>query len=175
MKILSSNDYPSEPVVLENLSAKFMKQSKFVPLSVDDNMLRIAMADPTDFWTIDALKLGVGLDIEVVAGSEDDILEAVEQLYGAGTQSMEMIIEEAGRDIFQISDNGKEDVDQLRDLASEAPIIRLVNRIILKAVEFRASDIHFEPFEDKFKVLEHIPGKKESWGTSQDQWILEKL
>ena len=158
MKILSSNDYPSEPVVLENLSAKFMKQSKFVPLSVDDNMLRIAMADPTDFWTIDALKLGVGLDIEVVAGSEDDILEAVEQLYGAGTQSMEMIIEEAGRDIFQISDNGKEDVDQLRDLASEAPIIRLVNRIILKAVEFRASDIHFEPFEDKFKVRFRVDG-----------------
>ncbi|MBC2714691.1 MAG: type II secretion system ATPase GspE [Desulfobacteraceae bacterium] len=158
MKTISSNDYPSEPVVLDNLSAKFMKQSKFVPISVNENTLQIAMADPEDFWTIDALKLGVGLDIEVVAGNEDDIFEVVERLYGAGTQSLEMIIEEAGRDIFQISDNGKEDVDQLRDLASEAPIIRLVNRIIIKAVEFRASDIHFEPFEDKFKVRFRVDG-----------------
>ncbi len=158
MKILSSNEYPSEPVVLGDLSPQFMKQSKFVPLSVDEKTLQIAMADPEDFWTIDALKQGVGLDVEVVAGNEDDIFEAVERLYGAGTHSMEMIIEEAGKDIYQISDNGKDDVDQLRDLASEAPIIRLVNRIILKAVEFRASDIHLEPFEDQFKVRLRVDG-----------------
>ncbi len=102
MKTLSSNDYPSEPVVLGNLSAQFMKQSKFVPLSVDEKTLQIAMADPEDFWTIDALKQGVGLDVEVVAGNEDDIFEAVERLYGAGTQSMEMIIEEAGNLGFHI-------------------------------------------------------------------------
>ncbi|PIP37781.1 MAG: type II secretion system protein GspE [Desulfobacterales bacterium CG23_combo_of_CG06-09_8_20_14_all_51_8] len=158
MKRISSGEYPAEPVVLEALSAKFMKQSKFVPLALTDSMLQIAMADPADFWTIDALKQGLGLDIDIVAGAEDDILEAVDRLYGAGSQSLEMIIEEAGRDIFQIVDTGKEDVDQLRDLASEAPIIRLVNRIILKAVEFRASDIHFEPFEDIFKVRFRVDG-----------------
>ena len=158
MKTLSSSEYPAEPVVLEKLSAKFMKQSKFVPLSVNEQTLRIAMADPADFWTIDALKQGVGLDVEVVAGTEADVVEAVERLYGAGTQSLEMIIEEAGRDIFEITDTGKEDVDQLRDLASEAPIIRLVNRLILKALEFRASDIHFEPFEDQFKVRFRVDG-----------------
>lgn len=135
-----------------------MKQSKFVPLALRENTLEIAMADPSDFWTVDALARGLGLDVEVAAGSEDDILEAVDRLYGAGSQSLEMIIEEAGRDIFQVPDSGKEDVDQLRDLASEAPIIRLVNRIILKAVEFKASDIHFEPFEDKFKVRFRVDG-----------------
>ena len=158
MKILSSNEYPTEPVVLDNLSVKFMKQSVFVPLFLNGNLLGIAMADPEDSWIIDALKLSYGLDIEVVVGVREDILDAVERLYGVGTQSLEMIIEEAGKDIYEITDNGKQDVDQLRDLASEAPIIRLVNRLILKAVEVRASDIHFEPFEDKFKVRFRIDG-----------------
>ena len=158
MKRLFSNDYPSEPVVLEKLSVQFMKQMKFVPIALNDHILRVAMANPSDFWTIDAIRQGFGLDVDVSAGTEDDIFEAVERLYGTGTQSLEMIIEEAGKDIYQIADTGKEDVNQLRDLASEAPIIRLVNRIILKAVEFRASDIHFEPFEDKFKVRFRVDG-----------------
>jgi len=158
MKTLSSNEYPTEPVVIDDLSVKFMKQSVFVPLFLKEDLLGVAMADPEDSWIIDALKLAYGLDIDVVAGIREDILDAVERLYGVGTQSLEMIIEEAGRDIYEITDNGKQDVDQLRDLASEAPIIRLVNRLILKAVELRASDIHFEPFEDKFKVRFRIDG-----------------
>lgn len=158
MKKLSSNEYPKEPVVLDKLSVKFMKQSAFVPLFMRENLLGVAMADPEDYWTIDALKLGYGLEIDVVSGDRAEILDAVERLYGVGSQSLEMIIEEAGRDIYEISDNGKQDVDQLRDLASEAPIIRLVNRLILKAVELHASDIHFEPFEEKFKVRFRIDG-----------------
>ena len=158
MKTLSSNEYPTEPVLLDDLSVKFMKQSVFVPLFLNGNSLGVAMADPTDAWIIDALKLSYGLDIEAVVGIREDILDAVERLYGVGTQSLEMIIEEAGRDIYEITDNGKQDVDQLRDLASEAPIIRLVNRLIVKAVELRASDIHYEPFEDKFKVRFRIDG-----------------
>jgi general secretion pathway protein E len=155
---LSVNDYPVEPVVLNNLSIRFMKQARFVPLAADGTTLRIAMADPDDFWAIDALKLGYGLEIEAVSGREEDIFDAIERLYGAGTQSLEMIIEEAGRDVYEIIDEGKADVDHLRDLASEAPIIRLVNRLILKAVELRASDIHFEPFENELKVRFRIDG-----------------
>ncbi len=158
MQVVSSNEYPAAPVVLDRLSVKFMKQARFVPLSLNETTLRIAMADPNDFGVIDALKLGYGLEIEATPGREEDILDAIERLYGAGTQSLEMIIEEAGRDVYEIVDEGKEDVDHLRDLASEAPIIRLVNRLILKAVELRASDIHFEPFEDELKVRFRIDG-----------------
>lgn len=158
METISHDQYPAEPVVLDKLSIKFMKQSRFVPLYLRDNTLCIAMADPDDFRTIDALKLGYGLDIAVRAGDEEDITEAVERLYGVGTQSLEMIIEEAGRDIYEISREGGDDVAHLRDLASEAPIIRLVNRLILRAVESRASDIHFEPFENEFKVRYRIDG-----------------
>lgn len=155
---ISYHDYPKEPLVMDNLSIKFMKQSKFVPLEIVDNTLKIAMADPDDFNTIDALKLAYGMDIEVLEGTGEDIFETIERLYGAGSQSLETIIEEAGKDIYEIDITGTEDVDHLRDLASEAPIIRLVNRLILNAVEIRASDIHFEPFENEFVVRYRIDG-----------------
>jgi general secretion pathway protein E len=158
MERLSADQYPSEPVALDKLSIKFMKQSRFVPISMNDRILQIAMVNPEDFWTIDALRLGYGLDVEALPGEEGDILETIERLYGAGTQSLEMIIEEAGKDIYEISGDGREDVAHLRDMASEAPIIRLVNRLILRAVEIRASDIHYEPFEKEFKVRFRIDG-----------------
>ncbi len=158
MTPISFKNYPKEPVVVENLSEKMMKESKFVPLEMGEGFLRIAMADPEDFYTIDALKLASGGKVDVCQGRESDILETIEKLYGAGSQSLETIIEEAGKDIYDISPEGIEDADHLRDLASEAPIIRLVNRLIYNAVELRASDIHFEPFENEFKARYRIDG-----------------
>ena len=158
MADISFQEYPEKPVVVANLSVLFMKQSRFVPLHLDGDTLRIAMADPGDFYTVDTLKLACGLNIEVCRGREEDILAAIEKLYGTGSQSLEMIIEEAGKDTDDISSDGVVDADHLRDLASEAPIIRLVNRLILNAVEVRASDIHFEPFENEFKVRYRIDG-----------------
>jgi len=158
MSPIPFSDYPKEPVVIDNLSDKMMKESKFVPLEMGKDLLRIAMADPDDFYTIDALKLAYDVRVEAVQGREGDILDAIERLYGAGSQSLETIIEEAGKDVYEISSEGVEDADHLRDLASEAPIIRLVNRLIYNAVEQRASDIHFEPFEKEFKARYRIDG-----------------
>jgi general secretion pathway protein E len=151
-------EYPKEPVVIDNLSDKMMKESRFVPLKIGKDFIRIAMADPDDFYTIDALRLAYGLRIDAVMGKESDILDVIERLYGTGSQSLETIIEEAGKDIYELSSAGVEDADHLRDLASEAPIIRLVNRLIFNAVEQRASDIHFEPFENEFKARYRIDG-----------------
>ncbi len=159
MEKLTIDKYPTEPVVLDKLSVQFMKQSRFIPLGLNNGTLQVAMADPEDFWTVDALKLGFDLDdVEVYAGNESDILDMIERLYGAGSQSLEMIIEEAGRDVYEISEEAGADADHLRDMASEAPIIRLVNRLVLNAIEVRASDIHFEPFESDFKVRFRIDG-----------------
>ncbi|MFZ7126501.1 MAG: type II secretion system ATPase GspE [Desulfobacterales bacterium] len=154
----SPKDFPREPIMLENLSVPFMKTSCFLPLSLTDTTLEIAMADPDDFETIDALALAFGLEIVVRRGSAEDILDAIERLYGAGSQSIETIIEEAEQDIVQSLTGLEEDADHLRDMASEAPIIRLVNRLVLNAVESRASDIHFEPYENEFKVRYRIDG-----------------
>jgi hypothetical protein len=145
--VLSYRDYPREPLEIEGISLEFMKKACFVPLSVSDTTFEIAMADPKDFETIDALKFAFGLKVAVTKGKPDDILDAVERLYGQGRQSLENIIEEAGKDITNGVNPAEEDESHLRDLASEAPIIRLVNRLIADAVEIGASDIHFEPYE----------------------------
>ncbi len=158
MTPISFQDYPKEPVAMDSISMKFMRQSKFVPLEITGDILRVAMAEPDDFYTIDALKFAYGLKIEACQGKTEDIIEAIERLYGSGSQSIETIIEEADKDIYEVTVDGDDDIDHLRDLASEAPIIRLVNRLILNAIELRASDIHFEPFENEFKVRYRIDG-----------------
>ena len=152
------SDYPKEPIVLNNLSEKMMRESRFVPLEIGKDYLRVAMADPGDFYTVESLEMAYGLKIQVNFGKESDILDTIERLHGAGSQSLETIIEEADKDIYDLSSEGVEDADHLRDLASEAPIIRLVNRLILNAVEQKASDIHFEPFENVFKARYRVDG-----------------
>jgi len=150
--------YPIEPVALDNLSVKFMRQACFVPLRLADQELEIAIADPHAVDTLEALEAAFDLSVVPFKGRSEDIQDVIEQLYGTGRQSMETIIEQAGRDVFETIGEGEEDADHLRDMASEAPIIRLVNRLILNAIELRASDIHFEPFESEFKVRYRIDG-----------------
>ena len=156
--VLSYRDYPKEPVDIDSISLEFMKKSCFVPMSLTDHTFKIAMADPRDLDTIDALKFSYGLNVKVKKGKPDDILDAIERLYGNGRQSLENIIEEAGKDKSYEGNGAEEDESHLRDLASEAPIIRLVNRLIVDAVEIGASDIHLEPYEDEFKVRYRIDG-----------------
>ena len=158
MEEISYKDYPDEPVLLDNLSIKFMKEAAFVPIEMGAKRLRIAMADILDFYTIDALKLAYDVNVEAVSGKREDIYAAIDRLYGAGSQSIDMIIEAAGKDIDDLTTQIDEDAGHLRDMASEAPIIRLVNRLILNAIEQRASDIHFEPFENIFKIRYRIDG-----------------
>jgi general secretion pathway protein E len=150
-------DFPKEPTVYENLSVQFMKEAKFIPSQMQDDTLTVIMADPDDFYTLDAIRLATGKRIQVLMGQESKIAEAIERSYGSGGSSMERIIE----DLDSIPDyqgGDEENVDQLRDMASEGPVIRLVNLIITRAIERRASDIHMEPFEDHFRVRYRIDG-----------------
>nr|MBL0699782.1 Flp pilus assembly complex ATPase component TadA [Desulfobacterales bacterium] len=156
---LSLEEYHKKQAIFDkNLSVEFMKQSRFYPFELKDNILRIVMADPDDFYTIDAIRLSFGFELDIFRGEEEEILEAIETGYGAGAQSVEKIIEEMdktnGGDLAAM----EEDVSHLKDLASEAPIIKLVNKIITRAVEMMASDIHFEPFEKDFKIRYRIDG-----------------
>jgi len=151
------DDFPREPVLVNTLSVQFMKESKFVPARVSDKELTVIMSNPLDFYVIDAIRVAAQRDIRVLLGKETDILETLERCYGAGGTSMEKIIEDIeGTPEYQPED--EENVDHLRDMASEGPVIRLVNLIITRAIEMRASDIHFEPFEDRFRVRYRVDG-----------------
>jgi general secretion pathway protein E len=135
---------------LEGLSPRFMRQSRFVPYAVEDSTLTLAMADPLDFETIAAVRAFSGLKIETVLAAEQDVLDAIDKHYGESAQ--QSIEAEFG------TTQDKEDLEHLRDMASEAPVIRLVNAMIAQAIEQRASDIHIEPFEKEFRVRFRVDG-----------------
>jgi general secretion pathway protein E len=135
---------------------KFMQQYRFFPLKLDGGVLSVVMADPNDVYTLDSIRLQSGCEVAVYLGSEREILKALEKHYGASS-SMEGIIRDI-EDEGGGGDESEEDVGQLKDLASEAPVIRLVNLLIARAVERRASDIHIEPFEGKLRVRYRIDG-----------------
>jgi general secretion pathway protein E len=154
---LSIQKYPDNPYRCDRLSYKFLRQNKVFPIIVKDNVLTIAVADPRDVATLDAIRLATGYQLEICLGMERDILESLEKFYGTGTDTMEEIIEDIeSTDLDAVSE--EEDIDQLRDMASEAPVIRLVNLFITRAIESRVSDIHIEPFERDLKVRYRIDG-----------------
>ena len=156
-KFAADDDLPKEPTLYENLSVQFMRESRFLPGKQENGTLTVIMANPYDFYTLDAIRLATQKEIQVLLGEEAKILEAIERSYGTGGSSMEKIIEDM-ESIPDYQGGDEENVDQLRDMASEGPVIRLVNLVITRAIERRASDIHLEPFEDNFRVRYRVDG-----------------
>ncbi len=140
---------PGAPEI-DGLSHRFLRQCRAYPLALVDSTLTVAMADPLDFETAAALRAFSGLEIRPALAPEQEILDALEKYYG-----------ESERQAF--TGEGEEeqasaDLEHLRDMASEAPVIRLVNAMIAEALERRASDIHIEPFEKEFRVRFRVDG-----------------
>ncbi|MDQ2901780.1 MAG: type II secretion system ATPase GspE [Acidobacteriota bacterium] len=135
---------------IEGIPARFMRQSRFIPTALDDYSLTIAMADPLDFETVAAVRSYSGLRVSTQLASEQEILDAIQKFYGES--------EKQTTDAETESAQAGEDLEHLRDMASEAPVIRLVNAMIALAIEKRASDIHIEPFEKEFRVRYRVDG-----------------
>src|SRR5690606_18568773 len=158
LPLLSGKDLPAQPPETmpgaQPLSVRFLKQFHLCPLREDGGRLQVWMADPYDAYAIDAVRLATGSAIETVVGVRSEIDDLVERWHGQGRSAMGAIVETADGDPAGDMD----DVEHLRDLASEAPVIRLVNLVIQRAVELRASDIHIEPFENRLKVRYRIDG-----------------
>jgi general secretion pathway protein E len=150
-------EFPQVPVPLGSLSLKYLRRAKVMPLGQENGTLTVAMPDPADFYTIQALQLATGLEIVPRLARERDVLEGLELAYGNGDGKAGEAADGGDAELEFLSDD-EEDVNHLRDLASEAPVIRLVNLLISRAVEQRASDIHIEPFENELKVRYRIDG-----------------
>jgi len=145
-------DYPSVTPEIEGLSPRFLRQFHFVPLRVEDSTLTLAMADPLDSETIASVRMFTRLNVVGLLAAENEIAEAIDKFYPADPETAEKSA------LGAAVEGDAEDIEQLRDMASEAPVIRLVNNMIARAVERRASDIHLEPFERDFRVRYRIDG-----------------
>lgn len=155
LPLISPNGYPEVPVLDGQITAEFLKQSKVVPLSESPDRILVAMADPLDRYTIEALELATGKRVEPQLGVGSDIEAALHRQLGSGTSSLAQMVENI--EGYQ-DDQDLDDIQRLKDLASEAPIIRVVNLLLNRALEMRASDIHIEPFENQLKIRYRVDG-----------------
>src|SRR5688572_16637156 len=148
--LVSIDGPPAVSPETEKLSPRYLRQFRCLPVALQDSSLTLAMADPLDFETLACVRASTGLRVEPVLAPEQEILDAVDRYYGERGRSAADFETEAGQ--------AAEDLEHLRDMASEAPVIRLVNAMIALAVEKRASDIHLEPFEKEFRIRYRVDG-----------------
>jgi len=148
--LVSIEGPPAVSPETETHSPRFLRQFHCMPVALDDHTVTLAMSDPLDFETIATVRNCTGLNVRPVLAPEQEIADAIERYYGEASRS--------GAELEFAAGEASEDLEQLRDMASEAPVIRLVNAMIAQAVEKRASDIHIEPFEKEFRVRYRVDG-----------------
>jgi general secretion pathway protein E len=155
LPLVEAASYPELPILEERVSARFLRESRALPLAEDETELALAMADPTDAYTVNAFEMVTGRKVRPQLAIPMELEAALERLYGAGKSALGQIL----GDVEQRDDLAFDaDVQQLKDLASEAPVIRMVSLIITNALDTRASDIHIEPFENRLIVRYRIDG-----------------
>jgi len=151
-------DLPKVPLVLDGISSRFIRDNKVVPIEWEKNVLKVLMTEPIDEEILDALRVAVSAEIRVYTGDPGMVEDYIVKFYGNESQDFNKIIENLDDKGPDYKSDDEEDVGHLKGLASEAPVIKLVNLIITRAVESRASDIHIEPFEDELKFRYRIDG-----------------
>jgi general secretion pathway protein E len=156
LPLVDASGYPEFPILEERVSARFLREARALPVREDESELGLAMADPTDHYTIGAFEMVTGRTVRPMVAIPTDLEAALERLYGAGRSAVGQLIGDVETRSEELTFDA--DVQQLKDLASEAPVIRLVSLLITNALEMRASDIHIEPFENRLIVRYRIDG-----------------
>ncbi len=154
LPLLSAKECPEAPPQTVQMSVRFLKQYHVVPIAEDETTVTLLMGDPADPYPRQAVELASGKSVAVKVGFRSEVDDLIERYYGSGRSAMGTIVE----NLTDEQGRSEDDIEHLRDLASEAPVIRLVNLVIQRAVEQRASDIHIEPFENRLKVRYRIDG-----------------
>jgi len=144
-RIATSDRYPDEPMFPELLKVRFLRGVRAMPIALEDEQVVVAAADPLDPFVAAAIAAAIGRPVALEVAVPIDLEAAFDRLY-PDTESAGVDVAEGGATPLE------DDAERLKDLASEAPVIRLVNQIIARAVETQASDIHIEPFEDRLRV-----------------------
>lgn len=146
LECIGTSGFPAQPVTAGGISTQFLLESAALPISEDDNAIVLAVADPTDMSPVEGVRLASGKPVSLKVAAFADIEEAHARLYGAEKGLADIVDDDFG------------DGEELKDLASEAPVVRLVNDLFADALKSRASDIHVEPFRDRLRIRFRIDG-----------------
>jgi type IV pilus assembly protein PilB len=154
---LSENEIA--PETLRLLPAGLARLHQALPIVVHGNTLTVALADPLDLRTAEDLRFALGKDVHVVVAPSGQVEDRIKLHYGADSSSIEDVLKQLGEtgELLARRDT-KESETTVEAEASATPIIRLVDLILFQAIQDRASDIHFEPFENEFKIRYRVDG-----------------
>ncbi len=152
------DEYEIEPEAIKLVSKEVCEKHKIVPLSRQGSALVVAMADPTNLHAIDDIKFLTGFNVEPVVASETAIAQAIERAYNVGPTYDDVLSEFANEDVGFSVEEDELNAMELEKQAEGAPVVRLVNAILLNAIKKGASDIHVEPYEKKLRVRYRVDG-----------------
>jgi type IV pilus assembly protein PilB len=144
--------------VLDTVTEAMAQLYKVIPVSLDGSALTIAMSDPQKLSVQDELRTFLGLEIRTMVATERDVQKALDRFYSAGSESVESIVADMETDkaladaASAVSGDGPIDLTSVEALADSAPVRKLLNMVMLMAIKDKASDLHFEPFEDEFRI-----------------------
>lgn len=147
LPLIGADALPATPVAGASPSAAFLRESRIIPVAISGERLHIAMADPFDDFAAQAIGFVFGRSVARLVALPSDIDAAIDRLY-----------REAPTENSADTAADEDDLERLRDLVSDAPVIRAVNRLIADAVDQRASDIHVEPADDRVVIRFRIDG-----------------
>ncbi|HSO00703.1 MAG TPA: type IV-A pilus assembly ATPase PilB [Candidatus Nanopelagicales bacterium] len=151
-------EYEIDPDVARLVSREVCEKHKIIPISKSGSSLVVAMADPTNLHAIDDIKFLTGFNVEPVVASEQGINEAIERSYSAGPSYDDVLSEFGEEEVDYSLEQDEENILELEKAAEGAPVVRLVNAILLNAIKKGASDIHIEPYEKSLRVRYRVDG-----------------
>jgi type IV pilus assembly protein PilB len=150
-------DFDIAPEILRLIPSGLARLHRALPVGMSGNILRLALADPLDVRAAEDLRFALGRDVDVVVAPTEQIEDRIRQYYGADTSSMEEVLKQLGQAGELMRVRG-DDGAAVEAEANATPIIRFVDLILYQAIQDRASDIHFEPFENEFKIRYRVDG-----------------
>jgi type IV pilus assembly protein PilB len=160
-EVVSLKDREISPEALKLIPAKLAQMYKCLPVGMSNGTLQVALAEPLDPATADEIHFAAKCDVQIVVADPAEILKGIERFYGQEeNESFSEILKEldANKDIAREVREAGDDVKAAEALANEVPIVKFVNLVLQQAVQDRASDIHFEPFEDEFRIRYRVDG-----------------
>jgi len=149
LRLVDSSEFPVEPVAMDRVSHSFLAEHRCLILAEGDDGVEVACADPSDEFALEALRLALERPVNLAVALPSQLEAALAEVQTA----------EQGRATGEVADLVYEaDAERLRELASEAPVVKLVGQLLQRAAEARASDIHIEVFEDRLRFCLRVDG-----------------
>jgi len=156
---LKGKEIPAD--VIEAIEPTIARAYGVIPVAKDNGTVTVALSDPLNPTILDDLHFMLSANVRGAIANKEDIEDAITRHYGDASESVEDLLKEieSGMPVKEIDDDRvSDDVISLRELATEAPVVKLLNLVLIQAIKDRASDIHFEPFEDQFKIRYRVDG-----------------